>query len=630
MSDRPQTFRDAASRLGHVIQRFKPQLVQQRRLIIGSIAVLLVSTGLKLLEPWPIKIVFDRVVRSSASRAARWSFIPAIDHLEPKTLLIVAAIAIVVITSLRALAEYLNTIGFALIGNRVLYQVRNIVYQHVLRLPLSFHNKARSGDLTVRVIGDVNMLRDVTATAILPLIANALILVGMWTIMFLMQWQLALLALATVPFLWLRTTRISIAIREAARKQRQREGEMASSAVDSITGMKIVQALSLEDAFAADFANKSMRAQKQDVRNAKLAASLERTVDVLLAIATGLVIYFGARLVRRDELTVGDLIVFMAYLKRAFNPVQDFAKYTGRLAKAAAAGERVLDLLDRTPEVRDLPGAVPAPNLRGELAFENVSFEYEKDRTVLDRITLHIEPGQQIALVGPSGVGKSTVASLVLRLYDPQSGRITIDGSDIRDFTLQSLRQQVSVVLQETLLFAASVHDNIAWGAGGATAEDVEAAAKLANADEFIRAMPNGYDTILGERGVTLSGGQRQRIAIARAAVRRAPVLVLDEPTTGLDEENERIVTDALRKLARRRTTIWITHDLRLASQADLICYMEGGRIVERGRHDELISAGGRYAALFRMQSLAGAPVDVPVVSAPTDPDPEIADALAR
>jgi ATP-binding cassette subfamily B protein len=310
------------------------------------------------------------------------------------------------------------------------------------------------------------------------------------------------------------------------------------------------------------------------------------------------------------------LIVFLAYLKTAFRPVRDLAKYIGRLSKATAAGERVLDLLDREPDIRDLPGARPAPALRGDVRFENVSFHYEPGRCVLKGIDVEIPAGQRVALVGPSGIGKSTLLGLVVRLYDPVQGRVLMDGQDLRDFTLASLRSQISIVLQDSLLFAASVWENIAYGVQTADKHEIEAAARLANAHQFIQNMPQGYDTVLGERGVTLSHGQRQRIAIARAAIRRSPILLLDEPTTGLDEENEASVVRALEKLAQGRTTFLITHDLRLAARADRIFYLDEGKLAEDGSPAELLVSEGRYATLLRAQAspmekfLAGAGAD--------------------
>jgi len=333
-------------------------------------------------------------------------------------------------------------------------------------------------------------------------------------------------------------------------------------------------------------------------------------VDVLLAVATALVLWFGTRLILLQDsqtspssMTPGDLLVFLTYLKRAFNPMQDFAKYTGRLAKATAAGERVLDLLDRTPDIRDAPNALAAAALRGEVRFEHVSFAYEPGQPVLEDVDFVVRPGQHVALVGASGIGKSTLASLILRLYDPTQGRILIDGHDIREYTVASLRSQMSVVLQDSVLFAASVRDNIAYGALDVAPAAIESAARLANAHSFIEALPEGYDTVLGERGVTLSGGQRQRLAVARAAIRQAPILILDEPTTGLDEANERTIIEALRRLAHQRTTFLISHDLQVAAHADLILYFECGQVRERGTHAELMELDRQYATLYRLQS---------------------------
>jgi ATP-binding cassette subfamily B protein len=308
-------------------------------------------------------------------------------------------------------------------------------------------------------------------------------------------------------------------------------------------------------------------------------------------------------MVLAHQLTAGDLIVFLAYLKSAYRPVQDFAKYTVRLGKASAAGERVIDLLERVPDVRDLPGATMAPEFAGKVTFDHVHFAYQHSQPLLENVNTEVQPGSHVALVGPSGGGKTTLLSLILRLYDPCQGRVMIDGKDIRSFTLESLRAQISVVLQDNTLFATTIRENIAFGAQGASAEEIEAASRLANAHDFIAALPLGYDTVVGERGVTLSHGQRQRIAIARAAIRKAPILILDEPMTGLDRKNEREVLAALERLYCNRTTFLITHDPRHASSADLIIYLEQGRIVEKGTHDSLLSANGRYAALHRTKN---------------------------
>ena len=377
---------------------------------------------------------------------------------------------------------------------------------------------------------------------------------------------------------------------------------MAATASETINAIKTVQALSLESAFEEQFTRQNEKNWKQDVKAKRLAASLERSVDLLTAIGGALVLFYGTRLVMQKELSAGALLVFLAYLKNAFRPIQEFAKYTARLGKAAAAGERVLDLLQHVPEIRDLPGAVRAPTFRGAVQFDKISFAYEDGQSLLKDIEIDIQPGQRVALVGASGSGKSTLVSLLLRLYDPQTGKVLIDGRDIREFTLESLRSQISAVLQDNLLFAASVRENIAHGAPEATLDRIVDAAKLANAHEFVMGLPQGYDTVLGERGVTLSQGQRQRLAIARAAIRKAPLLILDEPMTGLDKDNERAVTESLDRLDYGCTTFLITHDLYHAAQAHLILYLEAGRILERGTHSQLLRANGRYAALFRIQ----------------------------
>jgi len=461
----------------------------------------------------------------------------------------------------------------------------------------------------------------VVVTAFLPLLASGLTFVGMAAVMLWLNAPLALLAFATGPLFLLSMVRLSRRIRDNARRQRQQQGAMAATAAESIGAVKVIHALSLEGTFAQAFTKQSRKNLATGAAATRLEAALERTVDLLIAVATALVLWSGARFVLRGAMTLGDLVIFLAYLRTAFRPAKDFAKYTGRLAKASAAGERVVDLLDRTPDVRDLPGAVPAPPLRGHVRFEGVSFAYDPGHAALEAIDCTVEPGQHVALVGPSGSGKSTFASLILRLYDPTAGRVLIDGRDLREYTLASLRTQISVVLQDSILFVGTIRDNIAQGAiaqdaPGASPEAIEAAARLANAHGFIMSQPQGYDTVVGERGVTLSNGQRQRIAIARAAIRHAPLLLLDEPTTGLDGENERAVLEALERLTEGRTTFLITHDLQLTTRANLILYLEAGRVRERGTHAELLRAEGPYANLYRLRLTGGGPERYDAVNA--------------
>ena len=575
--------------LARVVGRFWPYIRQHRLLLTWSCLALVAEITLRLLEPWPLKFVLDRVIETAPANAR--SSMAWLDALDSIPLLTLMAVAVVAITGFRALAEYFNSVGLAVIGDRVVTDVRTAIYAHVQRLSISFHNRAHAGDLLLRVIADAGILRDVTVTALLPLVTSFLTLTAMIGFMFWVNWQLTFLALLPLPFAGLRLSRLGRRMREAARTQRRREGVMAATASEAIGAMRIVHALSLEERFSRVFADHNRQSGKENTLATRAGARLERTVNMVTAVSTAIVLWQGARLVLTGVLTPGDLVVYLAYLKNAFKPAKEFAKYTTRIGRAAAAGERVLDLLDRTPEIRDLPGARPAHAFRGAVHFDHVSFSYEPGRQVLQDINVTVQPGQRIALMGPSGSGKSTLVSLLVRLYDPSEGRVLIDGRDIREYTLASLRAQISIVLQDPWLFGTTVRNNIAYGVTDASTSEIEAAARLTNAHEFIAALPQQYDTVLGERGVTLSNGQRQRIALARAAIRSAPIVVLDEPTTGLDRENERAVLDALDRLAVGRTVFLITHDPRLAEHSDLILYLEDGRVVGRGGPADLRQA---------------------------------------
>lgn len=596
MSGERNRKRGSAS-LVDLLRHCWPEIRRHRGRILVALIALFAETGLRLLEPWPVKVVFDRVLGDVGTGSGPLGWLP---EMSPQHLVALAAGALVVIVGLRALAAYGNTIGFALVGTRVLAAVRSRVFHHLHLLPLSFHTRARSGDLVVRVISDVGMLQEVTVTALLPLVARMLILVGIVGVMFWMNWQLALLAMALLPLFWLRTIRLGRKLREVAQEQRRREGAMAATAAESLSGMKIVQALAAAEAFTGSFRRQNEGSLREGVKGKRLAARLERSVDLLVAASSALVLWQGARLVLAGAISPGDLLVFLAYLKSAFRPVQDFAKFTGRLSKAGAAGARVIELLDEPPAVVDRADAIDVPSLRGDIRFDQVEFAYDPGCLILDRFSLHVRAGQTVAVLGPSGTGKSTLLSLLVRLHECSAGTIRIDGRELREFRVESLRRQFGVVLQENVLFAATVRENIALGLPDATAEAVETAARLANAHGFISGLPQGYETRIGERGATLSHGQRQRIAIARAAIRGASVLLYDEPTTGLDAESEQQVIKGLHNLSRGRTTLWVTHDVRQAHFADVVVVMERGQVVECGAPEELRAGGGRFERLSR------------------------------
>jgi ATP-binding cassette subfamily B protein len=596
-----------------ILNKLSLYIREQKVLIAGSFLALLLETGLRLLEPWPLKYVFDYILIPAHNNSVN-----SINHygLSPVLLLTLAAVGIVVISAVGSIAAYLSTYGMSLAVVRVLSEVRGDVFNHLQHLSLSFHQKSKSGDLIARVTADIEKMRTVTVKTALPLFTNTFSVLGMLAIMFWLNWELALAVLAIFPLLMLLTSNMISRIRKFAKKHRDSEGVLAATTGETIGAIKVVQVLSLQTMLHDVFSAQNQKSLDEAIESLRLSAALERAVQILMAIIIAVVLWRGSHVVLHKELTPGELLVFMSYLKNAFEPMRKLSNQIGQIAKATASGERVVELLDYEPNVKDLPTAKPAHPFFGAVRFENVGFGYDTEKDILNNISFTVQPGQQVAIVGASGSGKSTLLSLILRLYDPEAGRILIDGQNIREYTLNSLRQQISVVLQDSVLFAVSVRENIAYGKLGCSHQEVEKAAKLANAHEFIMNLPQGYDTILGDRGGTLSGGQRQRIAIARAAIRQAPIVILDEPTTGLDKKSEYIVNSALSKLTKGRTTFIISHNLKAVENADIILYVEGGSILEQGTHAELMALGGCYATLYRMQSIVDAEGDIYAVEA--------------
>ena len=588
--------------MNRIVRRFSPYIRKRRLLIAGSFVALLVESGFRLLEPWPLKFVFDHVLVTEANPNLFQVVVG--NGIDPMLLLALLALSIVVISVLGSFAAYLSTFGMALASVQILTDIRGDLYSHLQRLSLSFHIKHKSGDLITRVTADIDRIKLTIVKVMLPLLTNVITLLGMLAVMWWMNWELFAIALIVFPLFVFSLHRLVTQIRQVTREHRKFQGILASTTSETIGAIKVIQALSLHDQLEDIFQQQNNQTLDRGAKSLKLSAVLQRTVQILMAISIALVLWKGAHLVIEKALTPGDLLVFITYLKNAFEPLRKLATQFGEIAKATASGERIIDVLDYEPHVRNLPGAKPAHLFLGAVKFENVTFGYETSKEILKNLDFEVEPGQQVAVVGASGSGKSTLISLILRLYDPNFGRILIDGQDLREYTLNSLRQQISIVLQDSVLFAASIRENIAYGKLGATDEEIENAAKLANAHEFIMDLSDGYETVLGERGNTLSGGQRQRIAIARAAIRQAPIIILDEPTTGLDNASERAVNQALNHLTQGRTTFLISHNLKAVEGADLIFYVEGGRILERGTHSQLMRQRGGYAALYQLQNV--------------------------
>ena len=587
---RVTNLRQARPALARVLRRFAPLIREQRRLLLLGLLALLLEVALRLVEPWPLAYVLDAVVVAAGADVDNVS----VPGGSLQTLLLVCAVATVLAVALRAGASYAMTVCFALAGNRVLTRVRAQLYAHLNALSMDFHDRRRTGDLVTRVTGDVGRMQDATVTALLPLTGNAVTLLGMLVVIAVLDWQLALIVLAMFPVFFLTSIRLTKRLNGVARTQRAAEGQLASLATESLGAMKLVHSFSLEERMQQRFGGSNAKSLRDGVKATKLSAGLERKTDLLVGVATGLVLFFGATRVLAGELTPGELTVFLTYLKTAFKPMRDISKYTARIAKAAASGERILDVLDEQPAVIDHPGAVAAPTFRGAVRFDDVHLSYTPGEPVLRGLDFAVPAGTRVAVVGPSGAGKSTLVALLSRLRDPDRGRVLIDDHDLRDLTLASVRAQVSVVLQESVLFAASLRDNIAFGVPhDVSDEEVERAARLAGAHDFITRLPQGYATVVGERGSTLSGGERQRIAIARAAIRNAPVVVLDEALTGLDTETETEVVGALARLTAGRTTLVITHDLDAARDADVVVWIERGVLTRMGTPAEVLAPLG-------------------------------------
>jgi len=584
----------------NILELLRPH---SRQLWLGLFAIAGESIA-GLLEPWPLKIVLDDLLQSKNQNGWLHRFIVATAGSAPRNVLIFACIAVLVIAVADALFTYAEKYLTTNVGQWVGHELRRTIYTHVQRLSLAYHDQQPTGDLISRVTVDIDSIQSFIVSGLLSILVDSMTIIGMIIVMFWVNWRFTLIALAVVPPLFFIVNTYTRKVKKASREVRKKEGRMVSVVSEVVSSIRVVKAFSREDYEVRRFEGESLEAVEAALAARSLKARLVPIVNIVTAIGTCAVLWFGAQMAMSGHLEPGSLVVFVFYLGKMYKPMQDISKTIDAYSKAATGFDRIQEILRSDDEVHDKPGARRAARFKGELEFEHVAFAYKEDEPVLSDVSLHVEPGTMVALVGPTGAGKTTIINLIARFYDPTSGVIKIDGTDIRQFTQKSLRSQISFVLQDTVLFSGTIWDNIAYGCPDASYSRIVKAAEAANAMEFIEKLPEKFSTAVGERGVTLSGGQRQRIAIARALVRNTPILILDEPTSGLDAASEQLVVEALDRLMDGKTSIVIAHRLTTIRRAKQIFVVENGVVAESGSHDELLQhEDGIYRKLHDLQS---------------------------
>ncbi len=562
----------------------------------GGLALTAIGIVLDLAKPLPFAVILDSIL---SDRPPPWPLSPWFDGWSPVAQLSLAATAIVLIVVCRGLATLAANYVTIDVGQRMVNDLRIGLYTHLQSLSLRFHAQQQTGDLLFRVMADTFSIQGIVTNGALPLLSAAVMLSGMFLVMLQYDWLLAIVAMVVCPPLYLAVRLLTARIRGQATASKRAESDLYSRAQATIGAVKLVQAYGREEREVQDFRTGSERSLALSRRLYGTETLFGLVVESLLAVGTAAIVWFGALRVLGGTLTIGELTVFLSYLRDLYQPIQNVSQNLAEIASARAGLERVFSVLDVEADVRDAPGALPLPPSKGEIRLEHVTYAYEGGPPVLRDISLHIAPGEHVALVGRTGAGKSTLAGLVLRFFDPQTGMVTVDGHHLRDVTLASLRRQVTLMLQEPIVFHATAFENIAWGARDPDPALVREAARQTEAESFILALPGGYDVVLGEDGSTLSGGQRQRLVLARALVRDTPIVILDEPTSALDVATEATVWRNVEERLRGHTVILIAHRLSTASRADRIVVLEDGAIVEEGTHEELLSRRGAYFQLW-------------------------------
>jgi ABC-type multidrug transport system fused ATPase/permease subunit len=500
------------------------------------------------------------------------------------------------------LLRFISTSLMASIGQRVLYKLRNDLYRHMQSLDIAFFDRNRTGDLMSRVTNDVSILQQMISSSMMQLFTDFFTFTAIAVYMLWIDWRLTLLLLATFPFMLLTTRVFGRRMRASFRKVQESIADVSDHLQNALTGIRLIKSFTAETYESGRFSERTHKNMEANIQVVRLRAAYEPIIDFLNFVGLAIVLVFGAWLSMNGQMTVGTIVAFIAYLRLLQNPIRHFSRIINTIQQSAAAYERIMEVMNTETEITEKPDAFPLPPVRGHVCFDQVSFAYAKDSEVLSRFDLELEAGKVTALVGSSGSGKTTIAHLIPRFYEPQAGDITIDGFSLKDVTLASLRAQIGIVSQDIILFNGTIAENIRYGNAHSTDEDIRAAARAASADRFIEAFPLGYDTQIGERGVKLSGGQKQRISIARAILKNPSIIILDEATASLDTESEQHIQKALARLLKGRTCLVIAHRLSTIQQADRIYVLEQGRIVENGTHEELLRLQGRYRDLYELQ----------------------------
>lgn len=594
----PESTASKTPRSHTILQLLRPH---RAALIFGFLAVVGESIA-NLLEPWPLKIVLDSVLKSRHSGGWLNRLIASIAGTDPYAILEAAAVLVLLIAAFDAACTYTEKYFTTNVGQWVMHDLRKSLYSHIQRMSLAFHDQTQTGDLISRVTSDIDSVQSFITSNLLDTLINSITLVGMIGVMLYVNWRFTLIAVSIAPVLFFIVYHYTRQIKKASREVRKKQSEIVSTIEEVLTSIRIVKAFAREDYEQHRLEEQSLENVEIALRARGLKARLTPIVQIMTAIGTAMVLWFGGRLALEGHLDPGSLVLFIWYLGKMYKPMQDLSKVPDAWSKASVGYERIQEVLQTHRDVPDLPKARPAPRFKGKIEFDNVTFSYNGGEPTLANVSLTIEPGQLAALVGPTGAGKSTIINLIPRFYDPREGVVKIDGQDVRRFQQKSLRERISFVLQDTVLFHAPIWQNIAYGKPDAKRPEIIRAAELANVTEFVDKMPEGFDTMVGERGVTLSQGQRQRIAIARAIIRNTPILIMDEPTSGLDAMAEKLVVDALDRLMEGRTCIIVAHRLSTIRRADVIFVVKDGEIAERGSHDQLMQSGGIYSELHRLQ----------------------------